>query len=243
MSLHPKDPKITAYALGELKGEDLIAVEAYLKNSPEGRMAVREIRGFTQQLKAELATEVGSGAGATAAALKKYLAWAAALVAIVVGGYGIFAPKDSSQPVAAVTSDPSAPQQNRVVKVVMDPPAPRPEARGELRDFKIDVSGRDASVPPEVNRVQLYNVFWANMPALRKCYDLEKDKAPNMEGEVFFSFEISESGKALNLKTTRNSLRNDALSDCVEREMVGWSFPTSQKKSRTVLYPITFSTE
>lgn len=240
MSLHPKDPKITAYALGELKGEELREVEAFLKTSSEARKEVSEIRAFSGKLKAEFAT----AASLSAPAAKKYLTWALTMAAALAGAVWINFPKGTDTPSGPVAAEqPHISEQTRMAKVVLDPPAPTPETRGELRQTSIDVSGHDAVIPPDLNRVQLYNVFWANMPAIRKCHGTEKDKAPTSEGEILFSFEISQEGKAVNLKTTRNSLRNDAFSDCVEEQIRSWTFPSTGKKSRTILYPIQISTE
>ena len=57
MKIIPDDPRLTAYALGELDETGRQAVEAELKNSPECRHAVEEIRETTALLAAELATE------------------------------------------------------------------------------------------------------------------------------------------------------------------------------------------
>ncbi len=53
----PDDPKLTAYALGELDAGDHAVVEAALRRQPELRTAVAEIRATATQLEAALATE------------------------------------------------------------------------------------------------------------------------------------------------------------------------------------------
>ncbi|HVS54318.1 MAG TPA: von Willebrand factor type A domain-containing protein [Opitutaceae bacterium] len=53
----PDDPKLTAYALGELEGDERAAVEAALRLDPALRAAVDEIRATTAQLEAALADE------------------------------------------------------------------------------------------------------------------------------------------------------------------------------------------
>jgi Ca-activated chloride channel family protein len=57
MQLLPDDPKLTAYALGELTGADRAEVEAALQHSPECRQAVEEIRQFAGALTKELKGE------------------------------------------------------------------------------------------------------------------------------------------------------------------------------------------
>jgi len=50
MNLTPDDPKLTAYALGELDASERAAVEAALANSPECRRTVAEIRALSGEL-------------------------------------------------------------------------------------------------------------------------------------------------------------------------------------------------
>ncbi len=66
--LTPDDPKLTAYALGELEGEDLVAVEEALRRNPALRATVDEIRAATTQLEAALAAEPEAESIAAAAA-------------------------------------------------------------------------------------------------------------------------------------------------------------------------------
>jgi len=51
------DPKLTAYALGELEAEERATIEAFLANSPEARRRVDEIHQAVQQLETELRKE------------------------------------------------------------------------------------------------------------------------------------------------------------------------------------------
>src|SRR5262245_28060772 len=57
MKLDPNDPKVTAYALGELSGEERASIEAGLAGSAEARQEVERVREvaalLTQELKKE----------------------------------------------------------------------------------------------------------------------------------------------------------------------------------------------
>jgi Ca-activated chloride channel family protein len=55
--LFPDDPRLTAYALGELEGDEHAAVEAALQTDATARAAVEEIRATARQLEAALASE------------------------------------------------------------------------------------------------------------------------------------------------------------------------------------------
>ncbi|HZP61277.1 MAG TPA: von Willebrand factor type A domain-containing protein, partial [Opitutaceae bacterium] len=57
MKLLPDDPRLTAYALGELEGEERTAVDAAVQADPAARAAVEEIRATARQLEAALAAE------------------------------------------------------------------------------------------------------------------------------------------------------------------------------------------
>ncbi len=84
MPILPDDPRLTAYALGELDVHEREQIEAELSDSPEGQRAVNEIRATAALLRRELAQEpapvadenrlarlvgtvIGTAAGATSA--------------------------------------------------------------------------------------------------------------------------------------------------------------------------------
>jgi Ca-activated chloride channel family protein len=58
--LSPGDPRLTAYALGELGGDERVAVEAALRQDPALRAAVEEIRALAGQIEAAFAGTAGS---------------------------------------------------------------------------------------------------------------------------------------------------------------------------------------
>jgi len=58
--LLPDDPKLTAYALGELTGDERAAVEAALRQNPALRVVVDDIRAAATQIEAALAEEAAN---------------------------------------------------------------------------------------------------------------------------------------------------------------------------------------
>ena len=56
-SLSPEDPQLTAYALGELEGDERAAVEAALRRDPSLRLVVEDIRAAAGRVEAALANE------------------------------------------------------------------------------------------------------------------------------------------------------------------------------------------
>lgn len=65
------DPRLTAFALGELEGEELAAVEAALRDDPAARAAVAEIRAMAGHLEAALGAEAAADARPAEAPLQR----------------------------------------------------------------------------------------------------------------------------------------------------------------------------
>src|SRR4051794_7362510 len=61
MTFDANDPRLTAYALGELEGAELAEIEAMLAASPEGRRFVAETRETARLLTAQLHVEPSPG--------------------------------------------------------------------------------------------------------------------------------------------------------------------------------------
>ncbi len=59
--LSPDDPRITAYAFGELEGDERASMEAAVARDPALRAAVAELRAFGGELGATLADELATG--------------------------------------------------------------------------------------------------------------------------------------------------------------------------------------
>src|SRR3954471_3415496 len=55
--LTPDDPRLTAYALGEITGDERAAIEGALRENPALRALVDDIRTTTAQIEAALAAE------------------------------------------------------------------------------------------------------------------------------------------------------------------------------------------
>ena len=57
MKINLDDPKLTAYALGELSGAERIELEKAIAESPEAQTYVDDLRGFSLRLKSEYDAE------------------------------------------------------------------------------------------------------------------------------------------------------------------------------------------
>jgi len=106
---------LTAYAMGELAGQDARAVEARLAGDPAARAEVDEIKQVADLLQAELpreaaprleaarrdAIEAGQTvSGARRLRFRVLAGLAAAAAVLIVAGIAFFGPKDSAPPVA-----------------------------------------------------------------------------------------------------------------------------------------------
>ncbi|MCB1105109.1 MAG: hypothetical protein KDK74_10290, partial [Cephaloticoccus sp.] len=56
-TISPEDPRLTAYALGELEEAERAEVEALVQNSPDAQAVVEDIRATAAQLEAVLSDE------------------------------------------------------------------------------------------------------------------------------------------------------------------------------------------
>ena len=63
LKLLPDDPKLTAYALGELDAEERLAVEELLRHDPAARAAVEEIRVVAGEVVVALSHEKAAPLG------------------------------------------------------------------------------------------------------------------------------------------------------------------------------------
>jgi anti-sigma factor RsiW len=61
MNFEPDDPRLTAYALGELDGAELREMEAHLLEDPAARRVVEEIRASAAMLKDGFGQETAVG--------------------------------------------------------------------------------------------------------------------------------------------------------------------------------------
>ena len=108
------DAMLTAYAVGELAGPDLAAVEARLADEPEAQRQLDEIRQVADLLRGEFQGEtaphlIDSQREAIVAAPGRRRSWlpiaaglAAAAAVLIVAGILMFAPKDDVQPTGPV---------------------------------------------------------------------------------------------------------------------------------------------
>ena len=75
----------------------------------------------------------------------------------------------------------------------------------------------------------------------RACYQMELNRSPGIGGKLVLKFKIGADGTVLSASSTAGStLANDAVRDCVERNLRRLKFPPKGDVA-TVTYPFLFS--
>ncbi|CAM2926095.1 VWA domain-containing protein [Rariglobus hedericola] len=158
-NIFPADPRITAYAFGELEGDELKLIEAAVQADPALQAAVAELRGFGDTLTSVLGEEPAviedAARPAPAAAPKKrrgllipfplhYLATAAAACFAVVVWVRHEPTKPELESIAAVENTTPVSTPAVAFKVAAEPPAQRAVALVAADTFS------PASAPVEV---------------------------------------------------------------------------------------------
>jgi TonB family protein len=111
----------------------------------------------------------------------------------------------------------------------------RREAVGEnLSETKIFHDGF------EFNRDAVSDVVRQNNEGLLALYNRRLQKNPNMQGRLTVEFIISSEGQVLKCRILSSSLSDPLFENEVVREILKWKFPSVEKGTTTVLYPLSF---
>ncbi|MFA6286369.1 MAG: von Willebrand factor type A domain-containing protein [Opitutaceae bacterium] len=148
-TIFPADPRITAYAFGELEGDELARIEAAVQADPELRAAVAELRAFGGQLTAALGDEPAVAEEVTKPAPKKRRGWvipfplhyfataAAACFAVVVWVRHEDATPKRAEPV----KESDTPMQTATVIAAAEPAVANGVALPEFKDNMVKFDG------------------------------------------------------------------------------------------------------
>jgi len=107
------------------------------------------------------------------------------------------------------------------------------------KEVKVSVGEAEGDVEgltyEEINRV-----VKARAPMFRACYQRELNRTPGLSGKLIMHFVIGGDGIVKSAKTGGGSqLRNDAVEECVNRQIMGLHFPAKGGISN-VNYPFVF---
>jgi TonB family protein len=234
------DPKITAYALGELRGHEAEEIRLVVENDAGLKSRVAHIQASAGALSAafkkeelvplrrESREELERISSPRAGFKKTWLRLNTGL--IVAGIAAVIAAQSFRKDAPKATSK----HQNIEARVVFVRPK-LPEQRIAVEKF----------IPKEeIDREAIRRVILHGSPELRVCYDNQVLSRQRSEGKVVISWAIGEGGKALNTKVESSNLGSPAVEKCVRDHFSSWKFP--EPPAGTVVevkYPFNFRNE
>lgn len=113
---------------------------------------------------------------------------------------------------------------------------------GNKTGIQIRAGGEEAVFSGTIDPEAIRRVIMQKTMVLRACYQRELSHDEGINGKVVVEFEIGEQGRVLTARVKTNETGNQAVADCVVRNLKGWRFPeppTNQQVS--VSYPFVFS--
>ncbi|MGD1031081.1 MAG: hypothetical protein ABSA05_08065 [Opitutaceae bacterium] len=182
--ISPDDPRLTAFALGELEGAELAKMEAELRADPAAQAIVAQIRVAAEQFQAVLAGETVEAAASveggaqpslreSRSRFRRFLLWGlplAACLAVLLVHEGFrrqaHEPKivaTLSRPIAETAAKVPAPaaifDRARVVDVLASPRSPAGEAQPEIGEKAADQSRVESPAPRAQSEVVTLSPF------------------------------------------------------------------------------------
>jgi len=81
-----------------------------------------------------------------------------------------------------------------------------------------------------------------NVKQIRYCYEKELMRTPDLAGQIKASWTISQTGKVVGVKITKNTMKTDKVSRCIVRMIKRWEFtPPNGRGVCHVAYPFNFT--
>lgn len=231
MTIHKNDPRLTAYALGELDPAEHGQVEALLRSSPEASLLVAQIRQQASELRLEFSSEAVPARVLPSRPLSDYKRFfyfggagvvMAAIVSLSFLGGGVLNRGGESQ---------------RRAKVILDPPS-SVEVSAEFPDVKIDLDGRDARISADLDALLVRSAVQSHSGDVRRCFSAAKSDV--MDGIINIEMRIDREGRVDRVVVGENTMRSGVLADCLVEGFKGWRFPKAVSDSGDVVYPVRF---
>ena len=224
MTIHKDDPRLTAYALGELPSDEVAQVEAFLESSSEARDVVAQVRKQAHELRAGFVAE--GIPPARPRAFGKYIVWMGGIVVLVFLVWA-FLPSPNV----------GVEEVDHRAKMILNPPAPPVEVNGEFA-ISVDVEGKEAQIGSDLDAILVKSVFEAHANEIRKCYESVRPAVG--DGSIVFEWDVTPDGRATKTISSNNALKSDALASCIGARLRSWSFPKPVGVSARVVYPVRF---
>jgi TonB family protein len=109
--------------------------------------------------------------------------------------------------------------------------------RGEHR---VSVRTGGGSTTGQCNAGAVNGVVRSHVSAIRYCYEVEVQRAPNLRGRVTLTWRISSAGAVSSARVGNSSLGNARVEGCMVRQVRRWRFPPPEQGECVVHYPFMF---
>lgn len=206
------DPRLTAYVLGELQGQELKDVEAMIGGSPALRSEVEKIRRMTGQLRAELGTPAPpvSTAGM----------WRG-LLAIVLG-LGVIA---AVAQFVLWPAEPKTEDSKRLAMVLLDPPVAANQELTANNKWSVRAPKEDVRITVGMDAEGIYQVVNGGLEGLSNCYGAHRGSGHSSVQQFAWTVNAAGQGTA---PEASGGPADSVFSECLLRSLRAWRFPTGQ---------------
>jgi hypothetical protein len=91
-------------------------------------------------------------------------------------------------------------------------------------------------LPPDSIR----QVVVGHQATLRRCYDVELARLPDLKGTITMTWMIAPDGSVSNASVAASTIQNTNVETCVLAEVKAWTFPTADAPTHIAAYPLKF---
>jgi hypothetical protein len=134
--------------------------------------------------------------------------------------------------------------QPSVQEALQAKPAIETTEKGEdLQAARADDAGvaHDAGIRPTgLSPEQVRRVVLRHLGAVRACFDMEAQKAPDLKGTVTMTWEVTRDGAVTSAAVRATSLSNERVEQCIVRQIKSWRFPASDGPTTIASFPFRF---
>ncbi|MBL8951531.1 MAG: adventurous gliding motility protein GltJ [Myxococcaceae bacterium] len=101
--------------------------------------------------------------------------------------------------------------------------------------------GQGGNIPETLGQADVMEVVKANIGAIKKCVDEQKQKEPGSSGKLVMKWSIQTSGKASKVEVQSEEFKTSYIAGCVGGLIKGWQFPKHKTAmAEPVVFPFKF---
>lgn len=111
----------------------------------------------------------------------------------------------------------------------------------EQQDVPRTRRGKPAQATGTINTKEVVAVFSKHEGELKKCYERALKRDPGLAGKVTLQVRIESSGRASTVTAAGQSMSDDIMFECMERQAQSWRYPIPEGGAAIVRKPFRFS--